>query len=327
MKRTDKKRLCFLLFLIIVLFVSGCSSDEAESSVTNTVSAETTEAESSRDKGKDKGEETETHYAIPEFLENSYSTEDAIGKNDVYVDLTHVEEGYFGICAKSDARLKIRVIKGEEKYTYDLKNNKEIAYYPLQSGDGSYTIQVMENVYDNKYTEKYRTEVEVHLSDEFQPFLHTSVYVDYTRDSECVKKAESFAKEAKDANDFLMRIYDFVCSTVTYDKEKAANIKSGYIPVPDETMETGKGICFDYASLAASMLRSQGIPTKLIFGYVAPNDLYHAWNMVYTEESGWITVEFAVDEGWNRVDLTFSANGSDSEFIGNGENYADVYQY
>jgi len=105
-------------------------------------------------------------------------------------------------------------------------------------------------------------------------------------------------------------------------------VPSGYVPVPDETMNTGMGICFDYASLAASMLRSQGIPTKLIFGYVAPDDLYHAWNMVYTEESGWITVEFKVsEESWNRVDLTFSANGSDAKFIGNGENYADVYEY
>ena len=63
-------------------------------------------------------------------------------------------------------------------------------------------------------------------------------------------------------------------------------------------METGKGICFDYASLAASMLRSQGIPTKIIFGYVAPDNLYHAWNMFYTEEKGWTKVEFSrISEG------------------------------
>ena len=93
-------------------------------------------------------------------------------------------------------------------------------------------------------------------------------------------------------------------------------------------METGKGICFDYASLAASMLRSQGIPTKIIFGYVAPDNLYHAWNMFYTKETGWVSVEFKVNEKeWTRMDLTFSANGSDQKFIGDGSNYADVYQY
>jgi hypothetical protein len=76
------------------------------------------------------------------------------------------------------------------------------------------------------------------------------------------------------------------------------------------------------------MLRSQGIPTKMIFGYVSPKDLYHAWNMFYTEETGWITVKFEVSaDEWNRLDLTFSANGADAAFIGDGSNYADVYCY
>ena len=30
---------------------------------------------------------------------------------------------------------------------------------------------------------------------------------------------------------------------------------------------------------------------------------------------------------WNRIDLTFSANGADAQFIGDGGNYTDVYQY
>ena len=101
-----------------------------------------------------------------------------------------------------------------------------------------------------------------------------------------------------------------------------------YQPDPDETMKTGKGICFDYAALAAAMLRSQGIPTKLIFGYVSPDDLYHAWNMFYTDETGWVTAEFKVDsKNWTRLDLTFAANGSDAKFIGDGSNYSDLYQY
>ena len=86
--------------------------------------------------------------------------------------------------------------------------------------------------------------------------------------------------------------------------------------------------CFDYASLAAALLRSQGIPCKVVFGYVAPDDLYHAWNMFYTKETGWVTVGFEVDKkNWTRMDLTFSANGADSEFIGDGSHYSDVYVY
>ena len=38
------------------------------------------------------------------------------------------------------------------------------------------------------------------------------------------------------------------------------------------------------------MLRSEGIPCKLITGYVG-EETYHAWNSFYVESEGWITVE------------------------------------
>ena len=66
----------------------------------------------------------------------------------------------------------------------------------------------------------------------------------------------------------------------------------------------------------------------MVFGNVSPDNLYHAWNMFYTEETGWVTVDYKVKGGdWNRLDLTFSANGADGTFIGDGGNYADVRYY
>ena len=143
-----------------------------------------------------------------------------------------------------------------------------------------------------------------------------------------MKKAKELAAGADDVNEVVTAVFEYITSNVKYDREKAENVKQGYLPTPDETLSTGKGICFDYASLAAAMLRSQGIPTKVIFGYVSPNDLYHAWNMFYTEETGWVTVKFEVKgKEWNRLDMTFSAGGTDSKFIGDGSNYSDVYNY
>ncbi len=186
----------------------------------------------------------------------------------------------------------------------------------------------MENVVDSKYAPLYITSCSVTLQDEFQPFLRPSSYVNYGKDSKCVTKAAELAAGSSDALNYVTAVYDYICDKVKYDREKAETVESGYLPDPDETLSTGKGICFDYASLAAAMLRSQGIPTKVIFGYVAPNDLYHAWNMFYTEETGWVTVDYEVSgDSWNRLDLTFSANGSDADFIGNGENYSDLYVY
>ncbi|MBR1455740.1 MAG: transglutaminase domain-containing protein [Oscillospiraceae bacterium] len=267
-------------------------------------------------------------YIAPEYADAVFHEELALGGDGVLIDLSGVEQGYVAVSAVSDKRLKFQVIKDEATYNYDLASDGAPSVFPLQSGDGEYRFRVMENVVDSKYAERFSTSVEIVLRDEFQPFIRPSDYVPYSRESACVRKAAELAQTAGSALGLVSAVYRFVCATVTYDAQKAATVQSGYLPDPDETMQTGKGICFDYASLAAAMLRSQGIPTKEVFGYVSPDGVYHAWNMFYTEETGWVTVSFEVrGESWNRMDLTFSANGADSRFIGDGSNYSDLYFY
>ncbi|MBQ9662850.1 MAG: transglutaminase domain-containing protein [Oscillospiraceae bacterium] len=267
-------------------------------------------------------------YQTPAFLDAAFHPEAAMTGERVRLDVSCLEQGYVAVSAVSDRRLKFQVTKDDTTYNYDLNSDGTPGVFPVQSGNGSYRFRVMENVVDTKYSELYSFICDVWLQDEFQPFLRPSTYVDYTQDSACVRKAAELAAESDDELELVGRIYEFVCSTVTYDRDKAATVKSGYLPDPDETISTGKGICFDYAALAASMLRSQGIPARMIFGYVAPQGLYHAWNMFYTPQSGWVTVSFEVKgQVWTRMDLTFSANGADADFIGDGSNYSDVYFY
>lgn len=266
-------------------------------------------------------------YEVPEYAEASFHEDQAITDGRVKFDLSAMEEGYVAVSAVSDKRLKFQVDTGDIYY-YDLKNDGTPSIFPLQSGNGHYVFRVCENIVESSYAYIAEASADVTMIDEFQPYLRTNDYVPYEKNSECVKLASQFASESYSALDVVDQVFRYVCQNVTYDKAKAENVQSGYVPDPDETLKTGKGICFDYASLTASMLRSQGIPTKLIFGYVSPNDVYHAWNMIYTKETGWIVAEFKVDQNdWNRIDLTFSANGADAQFIGDGGNYTDVYQY
>lgn len=267
-------------------------------------------------------------YVAPKISETVFHREEAQGENGVLMDLSAVAEGYVAVSAQSEVRLKFQVLKDESTYTYDLPGDGTESIFGLQSGDGTYQFRVLENVMDTKYAEVYSAEAQVTLKDEFQPFLRTNQYANYQADSACVQKARELAAAASTPVEVAKNIFDFICESITYDREKAETVENGYIPDPDRTMAEGKGICFDYASLAASMLRSQGIPTKIIFGYVAPGDLYHAWNMFYTEETGWITVEYQVFGGeWNRIDCTFAANGADPETIGDGTSYTDLYVY
>ena len=302
---------------LLLLCLCGCGGEDETPEATPAPVEEVVETE----------EIPLVRYETPEFAESVFDKDAAESKNGAYIDVSHTAQGYVAVSAVSDKRLKFQVMT-EDTYNYNLSNEGEVSIFPLQSGDGEYRFRVMENVTENRYAVLFETKADVVMDDEFQPYIRSNDYACYTKDSECVKMAASFAEYSSTAIDVVKRVYDHVCANVKYDKEKAANVKSGYLPDPDETLSSGKGICFDYASLAAAMLRSQGIPVKVIFGYVSPNDLYHAWNMFYTREEGWVTVEFKVnEEDWNRMDLTFSANGADQKFIGDGSNYAEVYQY
>ena len=267
-------------------------------------------------------------WETPPFQDAVFHEDAAQAEGNVKIDLSCSSQGYIAVSVVAEHRLKFQVIKDDVTYTYDLHSDGTPSILPLQTGNGTYMFRVMENVQDTKYALLYSCEAQVELADDFQPFLRPNDYAAYKEDSACVKKAAELAAPCEDALGVVTAIYDFITSNVVYDQEKAATVQSGYLPVPDETLASGKGICFDYASLAASMLRSQGIPCKVIFGYVSPDDLYHAWNMFYTDETGWVTVDYQVSgDDWNRLDLTFAANGADGDFIGDGSNYSDLYFY
>ena len=124
-------------------------------------------------------------------------------------------------------------------------------------------------------------------------------------------------------------VYHFVVGGMTYDMELATTVKSGYLPVLDDVLERMQGICFDYAALMTGMLRSQGVPCKLVVGYAG--SVYHAWISVWSENTGWIEgVVFFDGTSWQRMDPTFASSAQDEEtlaFIGDGSNYTAKYIY
>lgn len=303
--RRDRK-LCFLSMLLIAVCLCGC--------------------------GKSGGapQASGGGYKAPEFADAVFHKDKAQGTGQAQIDVSDVSLGYVAVSARSQKRLKFRAVKGDVQYNYDVANDGTPCIFPLQSGDGSYTFELMEQVVNTSYSLLYSVDCDVVMKDEFQPFLRPSEYAKYNSESKCVKRADELAALSADELVVISAIFDDICGSISYDTQKALEIagKTGYMPDPDETLDTNKGICFDYASLAAAMLRSQGIPTKIVFGYVSPDDLYHAWNMFYTKQSGWVSVGYDVKAGgWYRMDTTFSAGGADDSFVGDGANYVDAKYY
>ena len=253
----------------------------------------------------------------------------AITENDGSIDVSRVDDGIVLAEAVSAAKLKFVVMAGEMTYAYDLPSDGTPITCPINMGDGFYEFAIMRNTGGNNYVETNSCTSEVHLTSEFAPFSQPNVFCSYTDSSACVDKARELVSSAENQGDAVKAVCNYIVQNVSYDTDKASQLSgtSGYVPNPDETFSTNKGICFDYASLGAAMLRSVGIPTKIITGYVSPEDLYHAWIMVYIDGS-WSSAQFSVNpQSWSRVDLTFAADSSITGLVGDGKTYTERYVY
>ncbi len=277
----------------------------------------------------DAGQTSGPAYEEPtEIALSPFDASAATSANGASIDTSHTSDGYIAASATNSSRLKLQVVQGEMSYNYDLPGDGTPISVPVNMGDGSYAVRVMQNTSGNNYVEIARADQQITLASEFEPFLRPNLFCSYTADSACVAKARELAKGATNEGDVMRAVYQWIVDNISYDNDKAKQVSgtTGYVPNPDETLANKTGICFDYASLAAAMLRSLGVPAKIITGYVSPDGVYHAWNMVYINGS-WTSVEFSISpDTWTRVDLTFAAAGS-GDTVGDGTDYTDRYVY
>jgi len=256
------------------------------------------------------------------------------------IDASNASEGYIKVKYLNETTKKLKVIidKGTSQYTYDLNNKGDYDTYPLQLGDGSYKIRIFENISDNKYATVQTSTITVKLKDQNAPYLVSNQMVNFNDESETVKKAKELTEGKTTDIEKLDVIYDYVISNITYDNEKAKTVKSGYLPSIDDILNKNKGICFDYAAVMAAMLRSESIPSKLVMGYTSNLSAYHAWNEVYTEETGWIVLNEMYFDGnqWRLMDSTIASSAKQSNSpkvmestnkLINSKNYTKEFEY
>ena len=211
------------------------------------------------------------------------------------VDASHADQGYVMVQhTQSTKKLKMRIMKGASTSTYDLSSEGNNETFPLSFGSGDYKLQVFAQVSGTRYTNDSSVSFSVEISDETLPFLYPNQYVWYTAQSATVLKGDELCAGIDTDEDRLAAIRAYVVKNIIYDYVLAATVQTGYLPVVDDVLASGKGICFDYAALMACMLRTQGIPAKLVIGYA--DTVYHAWNSVL------------IDGEWQHVDATAEAN-------------------
>ena len=247
------------------------------------------------------------------------------------IDASNTSQGYVMVKYNgTNEKVKLQITCPDQScYTYLISDRGAYDTFPLTAGNGSYALQVLENVAGDTYTVLLAQSINVNIEDEFLPFLYPNQYVNFHTDSKAVSKGSDLAKDTYSDLDVVQNIYNYVIKNISYDTEKAQNVSYGYVPDIDDTLSSKKGICFDYAALMASMLRSQNIPTKLEVGY--SGDAYHAWISTYIDDKGWVDdiIQFNGDT-WQIMDPTLAATNDSAavkKYIGDGSHYVVKYTY
>ena len=260
--------------------------------------------------------------------------DDAVYENDyAAIDARDVSSGNVRIKHKTDTapKIKVQITKdGGVVYTYNLPANDTYYTFPFSEGNGAYTVNVFKQLAGTQYAQVLGKTLAVSMDSELSPFLRPNIYVNFSKSSAMTSKANDLCLQAASQLKKVDAVYHFIVNNFQYDTAKAKTVQSGYIPNAESTFLTKTGICFDYASVMASMLRAQGIPTKLVVGYTG--EAYHAWISVYIKDVGWIDEIIKFDgKSWRMMDPTFASSGkgdkNTAEYVANPSNYQERFCY
>ena len=201
------------------------------------------------------------------------------------IDCSNISEGYVmvkGVKSKKKQKLLVKYGK-EAELRYDLNGSASYEVIPLQYGNGKYTFTLVQNVSGKKYSQSGKLSLTAKMPDETRAFLYPNQYVDYTPETDAVVKAIDLCRDMKDQTEIAKTICGFVKKNFTYDYLKANTVKSddtkGLMPQIDDCWNKRMGVCQDLSAVTVAMLRSQGVPAKLMIGNL--RDLYHAWVVTY----------------------------------------------
>ncbi|MDD2447654.1 MAG: stalk domain-containing protein [Tissierellia bacterium] len=201
--------------------------------------------------------------------------------------------------------LKNKLKDGDYKISIYFKDNSDSMYWsyywdiPLRYENGEIFFPISP-VYKNNYLKFKKNSV-----------LDPKNYLSITINNEFERKqiedlANEIIKDAKSNYDKLIKINDWIAQNIYYNWDGYLAGEHGRTD-PYGTLEARKSVCQGYAELTNVMLRSIGIPSRLVSGHalgvsasgnywdsVNHTDSNHAWNEAFVD-GRWIIL----DTTWN----------------------------
>ncbi|NLC04048.1 MAG: transglutaminase domain-containing protein [Tissierellia bacterium] len=207
--------------------------------------------------------------------------------------------------------MRIMVEKGSEKYYYSLNNKEE--NLPIQLGDGTYTVKILQNVSGNRYKVLNKSNITVKGSNNLDVYLTSAQPVYWQGMDSVTSLSDNLTKSLSTDTEKVNAVYQYIIQNIKYDSNKINTISTDYVPQLENIISSKSGICYDYAALFAGMLRHQGIPTKLVKGYKNDMKEYHAWNEVLINGK-WVIIDTTYDGALNSLKNKPSMYKSSSEY-------------
>ena len=233
----------------------------------------------------------------------------------------NISKGIIGIKYKNTESKKTKVLiqYKDIKYQYNIKSGDSYVNFPLQLGNGQYTIGVYEQIEDTKYASIASDTVNLTLDDSSKVYLASIQLINWTDKMNTVTLAKELTKNKKTDEEKIEVCYQYMVQQFKYDYAKLKSLQYDYIPVIDDVLKRKLGICYDYSAVLASMLRSLGIKSKLVMGYTPNVKEYHAWNEIYTNGK-WVTVDTTYDSQMYQAKIKYT-------FEKPKKHYTESYNY
>lgn len=152
--------------------------------------------------------------------------------------------------------------------------------------------------------------------------LHNDIYLLRLCSPETIEKQEeinSILKEIDYENKSIIALA-FDCSQYIYNNFTYTKGITNIETTVDEILGHRKGVCQDFAHVLLQLLRTAGIPSRYVSGYICPNEsglrgegATHAWVEIYTPKQGWLGID-PTNNIWtmdNHVKLSVGMNFND----------------
>ncbi len=224
-------------------------------------------------------------FSLSEVLMPVASGKKVLKADKLTVDASNADQGYIMVKGpKTKTRLKVTVEITGTKLQYDLNGEGEYEVFPLQLGRTNYTVSLWRQVEGKKYGKIGQVKVAAKMEDELSCFLYPNQYVNYKKDSPCVKEAAEICKGLETESEKFEAIWNYIVKNFQYDYIKSVTVagSSGLLPDIEGCWKGKKGICQDLSAMACAMMRTQGIPARLVIGTLG-SGTPHAWVVAHVD--------------------------------------------